>query len=158
VRLACTADATWQAGHEYLLVALDALRRRGHDVRLVLSAVGTAVERARYTVVDLGLDDAVELVDLRGARRRYQALVDADVVVLPALVARPWPELAEAQLVGRPLVATPEAWCGRPGAAAVTVPAHSPTALARALEAWCPPDGPGPGHPAGEGRAPARAS
>lgn len=158
-QLVCPADVTWEAGHEYLLVALAELRARGHDARLTLSSVGPAVERARYTIADLGLGEAVELVDLCPAARRRRAIEASHVVVLPALRARPWPEVAEATLVGRPVVATREALGDGGGQGAAIVPARSPEALARALEGWCAaagaaPDGPRPG----AGRVPARAS
>lgn len=140
-RLVYVGRLSARKGVHTAISAVAVLRERG--VAATLDLVGGVFpgyewyeESLRTQIHDLGLDDAVRLLGFRA--EVWPQLAAADIAVVPSSSAEPFGNVAvEALLAERPVVVSavgglPEAVSGF--AAAVTVPADDPAALASAVE------------------------
>ncbi|MCE5267549.1 MAG: glycosyltransferase family 4 protein [Planctomycetaceae bacterium] len=136
--LMCPAHLIERKGQQYLLEALDILRRRGRRVRLLLAGEGDMRSFLESLTARYGLNDAVQFMGQVGHSdllRLYQG-GEVDMVVLPTLHEGIPVCLMEAMAHGVPVVSTrtggiPELL--RDGAGILT-PMRDPPALADAIE------------------------
>ncbi|MGQ0745110.1 MAG: glycosyltransferase [Acidimicrobiales bacterium] len=104
--VAAPAPWHWTSGHDYLLVALARLLAAGMTLELRMPDADADRQRLLYTLFDLGLREVTRLESARDVGSRVAMLSGADVVVVPGVEDRPWPEVLEAMASGRALVTT----------------------------------------------------
>lgn len=81
LQLVCTAPLEWNAGYDYLLVALRRLIDADVEIHLTIAADGPADQHVRYDIADMALGAAVTRMPMGSPT----ALVAADVFVLTAV-------------------------------------------------------------------------
>ena len=104
-----TTSASLLKGTDVLVRAISLLRSRFSDVRLrvagLMPAADSVVRRLNRLTADLRLSGQVEFVGQLDGRQIVQELHNARVFVLPSFIENNPNSLAEAQLVGTPVVA-----------------------------------------------------
>jgi glycosyltransferase involved in cell wall biosynthesis len=104
--IVCAGPLAWQAGHEYALLALRAVRDAGIPARMEIAGDGPLRDAVLYTIGDLGLADAVTLGPALDPRALRARLAGASAFVLAAVTDAVWAEPLEAMAAGVPVCAT----------------------------------------------------
>jgi colanic acid/amylovoran biosynthesis glycosyltransferase len=148
-RLLTVARFVEKKGHRHLLEAFRIVSDQRPEARLVLIGNGPLRDEIDRRIDALGLAEVVSLIDTTQTVDFFalfkDALADADLFVLPSVVARdgddeggPPVVITNAMAAGVPVVATPVGGIGRAvldGKTGVLCPPERPDELARALVA-----------------------
>jgi L-malate glycosyltransferase len=93
-------------GYEFLITALMILRKKGHDVGLILIGDGPEIKALKKLTADMGLTEHVIFTGWLYGERKFQYLSASDIYVMSSLHEGFGLVLAEAMFCGLPIVAT----------------------------------------------------
>lgn len=126
----------WKKGYTDALTAVGGLRDRGVDIRYRILGTGPDEEAIRWTIVDLGLQDRVELLGHCSPATVRRELRAADAMIHASLTEGFGNSVLEAQASGLPVVCTDAEGLSENvvhGRSGFVVPRRSPRSLEQAL-------------------------
>jgi colanic acid/amylovoran biosynthesis glycosyltransferase len=105
-QLLCVARLSYEKGLSFLIEAVQLMKQRGSDIRLVLAGDGPDRGALEALVRELGVEDRVKFLGFQTDTQVREVLTASDVFVLPSYVEGVPVSAMEAMAVGVPVVAT----------------------------------------------------
>jgi colanic acid/amylovoran biosynthesis glycosyltransferase len=105
-QLLCVARLSYEKGLSFLIEAVQLMKQRGSNIRLVLAGDGPDRAALEALVKELGIEDRVTFLGFQNDTQVREALTASDVFVLPSYVEGVPVSAMEAMAVGVPVVAT----------------------------------------------------
>jgi colanic acid/amylovoran biosynthesis glycosyltransferase len=128
---------TWVKGHEWALLGIRSAIDRGIKLRLEIVGDGTERQRVLFTIADLGLANAVEMIGHLEPDELSRKLQSADAFLLTSHTEGMSNAALEAMACGLPIITTD---CGgmreavQDGVEGLVVPVRDTNAIAAAIE------------------------